>query len=381
MLSQTEYKIQEIKVENMKSNEDILNEIHHAKTHSKSARKIYRNAVKQYTQQQESSLYELIQEADHEEEKGTRWRDRQLKTRLLEYRQHLINTYKKNTVQAYFNAIKSIYNYYEIEIGTLPSINKRQLNIPEPINYDDLPTHEIIRKALDIADLRMKAIILFMSSSGCAKRETLNLTIQSFIEATSDYHNSNNIYDVLKELEKRDDVIPTFRLRRQKTNKYYYTFCSPEAVQAIITYINTFEKPIHPNDKLFPIHEDYITLLFIQMNNQLGLGKKGTFNRLRSHNLRKFHASQLYNDGMSLDEIDALQGRRKDTTHTAYFMENPSKLKEKYIEHLDCLTINLDVNSLNLKSEEYLQLEKENKELKDDLNTILDRIEKLEKIL
>ena len=84
---------------------------------------------------------------------------------------------------------------------------------------------------------------------------------------------------------------------------------------------------------------------------------------------------------MSLDEIDALQGRRKDTTHTAYFMENPSKLKEKYIEHLDCLTINLDVNSLNLKSEEYLQLEKENKELKDDLNTILDRIEKLEKII
>lgn len=367
----------------MKSNEDILNEIHHAKTHSKSARKIYHNAVKQYTQQQEQSLQKLIQEADQEEEQRTRWRDRRLKKRLLEYRQHLIQHYKKNTVQAYFNAIKSIYNYYEIEIGTLPSLNKRQLNIPEPINYNDLPTHEIIRKALDLSDNRMKAIILFMSSSGCAKRETLNLTIQDFIEATREYHTKNDIYDVIQELEKRDDVIPTFRLHRQKTNKYYYTFCSPEAVQAIINYLNTFEKPLTPEDKLFPIHEDYITLLFIQLNNQLGLGKKGTFNRLRSHNLRKFHASQLYNDGMSLDEIDALQGRRKDTTHTAYFMENPSKLKEKYIEHLNCLTINLDVNSLDLKSEEYLLLEKENqmyREKEEKINSILERLEKLEKM-
>ena len=366
----------------MKSNEDILNEIHHAKAHSKSSQKVYHNAVKQYCRQQGQTLYELIQEADQEED-GIRWRDRRLKKRLIEYRQLLITQYKQNTVHGYFTAIKSIYNYYEIEIGTLPRINKMQLNIPEPINYDDLPTHEIIRKALDLSDNRMKAIILFMSSSGCARRETLNLTIQDFIEATREYHSKNNIYDVIQELENREDVIPTFRLRRQKTNKYYYTFCSPEAVQSILNYLNTFEKPLTPTDKLFHIHQDYLTVLFIQLNNRLGLGKKGTFNRLRSHNLRKFHASQLYNDGMSLDEIDALQGRRKDTTHTAYFMENPSKLKEKYIEHLDCLTINLDVNSLDLKSEDYLLLERENqmyREKEEKINSILERLEKLEKM-
>ncbi|WP_280634320.1 hypothetical protein [Methanobrevibacter oralis] len=36
----------------------------------------------------------------------------------------------------------------------------------------------------------MRAIILFESSSGC-----------DFIDATSEYHNSNNIYDVIQQLK------------------------------------------------------------------------------------------------------------------------------------------------------------------------------------
>ena len=233
----------------------------------------------------------------------------------------------------------------------------------------------------------MKAIILFMSSSGCAKKETLNLTIQDFIDATKEYHNSNDIYEVIKILKERNDVIPMFRLKRQKTNKYYYTFCSPEAVQALILYLLKLDKDLkekdkklNPENKLFPIHEDYVTILFGELNNTLKLGKKGTYNRLRSHMLRKFHASRLYNSGLTLDEVDALQGRRKDTTHSAYFMENPKQLKEKYIQHLDCLTINMDVDKIDIKSPEFIKLENENKELKSELSEIQDIKERLLKL-
>ena len=371
----------------MRSNEDILNEIHHAKTHSPSAKKVFRNAVKQYCNQQQSNLDQLIKEADTEEDQRIRWRDRKLKQRLLSFRQHLIENYKKNTVQSYFNAIKSIYSFYEIEIGDLPSLNLKSVNTPEPINYVDLPTKDIIKKALKIADPRMKAIILFMSSSGCAKKETLSLTIQDFIDATNEYHNANDIYEVIHQLKDRDDIIPMFRLKRQKTNKYYYTFCSPEAVQAIILHLLKVDQELkkdeklNPEDKLFPIHEDYVTMLFIELNNTLKLGKKGTYNRLRSHMLRKFHASRLYNDGLTLDEVDALQGRSKDSTHSAYFMENPKHLKEKYIQHLDCITINMDVNNLDIKSPEFVKLENENSTLKSELgkmDDILARLSKLE---
>ena len=364
----------------MKSNEEILQEIHHAKSHSKSSKKIYKNAVKQYCKYNKLSLSELIKEADEEEEAGIRWKNRKLKKRLIDFRQELIKNYKKNTIQSYFNAIRSIYHYFEIEIHDLPALNKKSINVSEPINYVDLPTKEIIKKALKIADNRMNAIILFMSSSGCAKRETLNLTIQDFIDATKDYHNSNNINEVIEILKEREDVIPMFRLKRQKTNKYYYTFCSPEAVTSLISYMLTLEQDLQPTDKLFPIHEDYVTMLFVRINNILKLGKKGTYNRFRSHMLRKFHASQLYNAGLTLDEIDALQGRGKDPTHSSYFLEDPEKLRQKYVEHLDCLTINLDVNSLEIKSPEYIELEQKYNEKEEQVNNMEERLSKVEEI-
>lgn len=364
----------------MKSNEEILQEIHHAKSHSKSSKKIYKNAVKQYCKYNKLSLSELIKEADEEEEEGIRWKNRKLKKRLINFRQELIKNYKKNTIQSYFNAIRSIYHYFEIEIHDLPALNKKNINVSEPINYVDLPTKEIIKKALKIADNRMNAIILFMSSSGCAKRETLNLTIQDFIDATKDYHNSNNINEVIEILKEREDVIPMFRLKRQKTNKYYYTFCSPEAVTSLISYMLTLEQDLQPTDKLFPIHEDYVTMLFVRINNILKLGKKGTYNRFRSHMLRKFHASQLYNAGLTLDEIDALQGRGKDPTHSSYFLEDPEKLRQKYVEHLDCLTINLDVNSLEIKSPEYIELEQKYNEKEEQFNNMEERLSKVERL-
>ena len=76
--------------------------------------------------------------------------------------------------------------------------------------------------------------------------------------------------------------------------------------------------------------------------------------------LRKFHASQLYNDGLSIDEIDELQGRGKDQTRTSYFMEDPLRLREKYIEHMGAVTINLDVERLSIKSPEFQAMETEN---------------------
>ena len=80
--------------------------------------------------------------------------------------------------------------------------------------------------------------------------------------------------------------------------------------------------------------------------------------------LRKFHASALYNDGMSLDNVNDLQGKAKNKTDQAYFMINPEDLKYEYIKHLPAITINTDVEKLSIKSPEYMQMEKENNEYK-----------------
>ena len=301
----------------------------------------YKNSIKLYTDFNEMSLSALLKEAENDEENGIRWKNRKLKERLLDFRLFLQEKYLITTVKVHFQRILTIYRHFEIEIFQLPPINLKNTNNLEPVMFEDLPTKEIIKDAVEIANPIMKAIILFISSSGCARQETLNITIQDFIDATSEYHDSNDIYEIITILIKRDDIIPTFKVKRQKTNKFYFTFCSPQAVSYILDYLIISKRTLKNEDKLFKTNLDYLNDYFHEINDTLKLGKVRKYNRFRSHMLRKFHASSLYNheNGLSLDEIDALQGRGKDNTHSAYFMENPIKLKKKYIKVLDAIII------------------------------------------
>ena len=112
--------------------------------------------------------------------------------------------------------------------------------------------------------------------------------------------------------------------------------------------------------------------MFYNINKELNLGTVGdnNYGRFRSHMLRKFHASALYNDGMSLDKVNDLQGKAKNKTDEAYFMTNPEDLKNEYINHLSAVTINKEVEKITIKSKEFLMIEKENSELKSELNGI-----------
>lgn len=301
----------------------------------------YNNVIKLYTNFNNMSLSELLKEAEKDEEKGIRWKNRKIKMRLLNFRVFLQNNYLISTAKVHFQRILTIYRHFEIEIHNLPQINLKNANKLKPIMFEDLPTKEIIKDAINITNPIMQAIILFISSSGCARQETLNITIQDFIDATREYHDSEDIYEIITILIKRDDVVPTFKLKRQKTNKFYYTFCSPEAVNYILNYLIISKRKLKNEDKLFKTNLDYLNNYFNEINESLNLGKVRKYNRFRSHMLRKFHASILYNheNGLSLEEIDALQGRGKNNTHASYFMENPKNLKEKYINSLKSILI------------------------------------------
>lgn len=113
------------------------------------------------------------------------------------------------------------------------------------------------------------------------------------------------------------------------------------------------------------------------INDTLGLGRVGRYRRFRSHMLRKFHASALYNDGMSIDKVNDLQGKAKNKTDAAYFMTNPDDLKYEYIQHLPAVTINTDVEKLSVKSPQFIQMEKENEALKSEVGSMRNEIEEV----
>lgn len=320
---------------------EIMNEFIKVRNLNKRTVYGYNNAIKLYMDFNKMSLSELLKEAEKDEENGIRWKNRKIKMRLLNFRVFLQNNYLISTVKVHFQRILTIYRHFEIEIHNLPPINLKNTNKLKPIMFEDLPTKEIIKDAINITNPIMQAIILFISSSGCARQETLNITIQDFIDATREYHDSDDIYEIITILIKRDDVVPTFKLKRQKTNKFYYTFCSPEAVTYILDYLIISKRKLKNEDKLFKTNLDYLNSYFNEINESLNLGKVRKYNRFISHMLRKFHASILYNheNGLSLEEIDALQGRGKNNTHSSYFMENPKNLKEKYINSLESILI------------------------------------------
>lgn len=361
------------------NNNELLKTLAISCNHSEETQRIYRLALTNYASYFNQDLHELLAEAEEDENNNLKWKHRRVKAKLTKYRHHLLQKYALNTVKKHMIAINKFYRFYDIEIQKLPMINEKSMQKAQPIYFKDLPDKEIIREAVSIASPFMKAVILFICSSGSGRAETLNLTIQDYIDALSEYvpRRSRNIYEIIDITNKNDNVVPTFNIKRIKTNKYYTTYCSPEAVKAINAYLLTRTDPLTNESALFKTHPQYLINNFQKINEYLGLGKVGKYNRFRSHMLRKFHASALYNDGMSLDKVNDLQGKAKNKTDQAYFLINPEDLKYDYIQHLPAVTIGKEIEKISIKSPEFMQMEKENQSLKTEMNKMRNEIDEI----
>ena len=341
-------------------------------------------ALNHYTQFQKATLHELISEADQEEEQGIRWKNRRLKRRLIAYRNHLKNEMSINSAKAYFSKVKGFYNHHEIEIGKLPAWNLKNANVPAPITPEDLPTREIIRQAVEIADPIMRAIILFAVSTGMTRSEILNLKIGDFLTATQEYHQADNIQDALQKLlDYPGEMVPCFESRRVKNNKYIVTFATPEATLEVCNYLlirdkrnHKYHRPALSNiDQLFKISGNTYIDKFTALNDALNLGKRGHFARLRGHMLRKYNATMLEKYGMSREYVRTLQGKSNGAVDDVYFYVDKSALKKEYLKAIDGVLILSEVKKVNQYSDEYLELKKENEQLREQ-NRLIEKLER-----
>ena len=293
-----------------------------------STRSGYMSAISKYTDFHNMSMEDLISEALSDENDSIPLKKRRIKLRLLDFRSFLIESnLSSNSIKTYFSKICTFYTHFEIEIPILPQVKYQK---EYEINFQDLPTKSHIAEAVEISPLGLKAVILFMASSGTAKAETLSLSVGDFVNATSSYHSGGSLDSVLDELTNKK-VIPTFYLKRIKTDKYYYTFCSPEATGHIVRYLKS-RPGLSVNDQLFDFKNSQLLSKFQYINDSLGWGFKGKYRFFRSHTLRKFHASNI---GLSAEYIDMLQGRGKSVVHETYIKTNPSRLKEIYESVVD----------------------------------------------
>lgn len=279
------------------------------------------------------------------EEESLPWKKRQIKKDLTGFRNWLYEYYLPSTCSRYFGRVQTFFRWQELELVPLPKVNKRGVNDLEPMTHKDMLTKEELKEALMITNPCMKAYTAFATSSGCGRSEALGLSVRDYlvgndIDLSTNKNNQFNSY-IRKLLIKLDttDKVPLFKIRRKKTNKYYFTFCTPQANGLIREYLLGSERKLSLDSQLFDLTFHKLQEYCQQVNDDLDLGSARNMNRFRSHMLRKYNASTLYNNGMHMEDVDSLQGRGKDSTHSAYFMEDPYKLKEKYCKYVECLTI------------------------------------------
>lgn len=334
--------------------------------------KVYDHAITQYVKFNQMTLTELMNEADMEEEQGIRWKRRKLKTRLINFRNYLIDYgYAKETINTIMKRVMTFYRHYEIEIHHLPRVN-----IQSTVEIR-LPTREDLQVAVESSKPLMKSIILFLSSSGMSKVDCLKLSVGDYINGTYDYHHTNDINEALSILKDRDDVIPSFSLTRTKTNKFHHTFCSPEASTSIVNYLYSRKDKLTMDSPLFKISYLWLSVKFENLNEQLGLGVTAgnEYGVLRCHTLRKYHATTLRNDGLSIDIINSLQGKAKNKVDAAYYVDTPEQLKRMYMEHVNCLYI---TDEKRYKSENEV-LKEENETYKQNLDELWAELNNMKK--
>lgn len=367
----------------MKSTPQILSQVFTERRSSESTQKSYTRAVRFFEDHAGKTIGELLTIADNEETNNIHWKNSTLKPILISYRAWLYDKYKEKTANLYFTAITTIFRHFEIIIGPLPYFSRKNINKAIPIRPGQLPDRELLSEIIGITTPLLKAIILLSSSSGLSRIDILNLTVKQYLEATYEYHNSNDIFTAIDRMKDSEvDVIPTFVLKRQKTGQEYYTFCSFEAVKAINHYLVGRTDDFNKNSPLFKVAGRYLNNLFTDINKQLDLGSAGTYGRFTPHMLRRYHATQLAEAGMSVDKINLLEGRKvHGVLHESYIRMKPEVLKKEYIEALPYLVIEDYTKvktELDVTKEELDKATSKNIELQNDLNDIFERLEKLE---
>ena len=227
-------------------------------------------------------------------------------------------------------------------------------------NERKLPTkEELILLLKSCNTIKQKAIILTQFASGLSNSDVVKLTVGQFENGID----NNNICKI--------------RMRRHKNENEFITFLSPEAVEAIQTYLRVERENIVDSQPLFtkfksseiPLAAIAIVHMYANLCDGLGWSKEGNaFRKITGHMGRKWLKTNLTNAGMPRAPLETLLGHYiKDGTDDNYYMTNENHLKSLYIKYLPNITID-PVETLTLESEEYKSIKEENKALKEQID-------------
>ncbi|MDO9044324.1 MAG: tyrosine-type recombinase/integrase [Methanobacteriaceae archaeon] len=360
----------------------------------KGTQRSYTVAMKKYCQLTNMSPAELIDEAELEETNGIKMSRRKIETHVLGFKKDLKDKgIARSTTNLYISAIRSFYDAFDIVFPKL-RMEKGDLTLEE--NYGKLMKKEEILELANAANNREKALIYLMALSGMAQQEARNLTVNKFLQSTSEAINKQikSVDDLFNYESELSQEILTFHITRQKVNYRYITFVPPEATREIINYlkersygrnekirIKDNDSPLFVNNYGNEMSSDVVVTNFRRIGEKIGLKKKkGKYSYWRAHSLRKYFISTIVNDLGDKILADFLAGHKIDDVTRAYWYFDPEKLKKRYIKSLNHLSLD-NIKVKDIESLEYKKLVEDSKLKDDKIKAMERRMELIEKLI
>ncbi|MEN6329624.1 MAG: tyrosine-type recombinase/integrase [Methanobacteriaceae archaeon] len=300
-----------------------------------------------------------------------------------------------NTIINRLDTVKAFYHAFNVDTK---NINKINLIEPAQLVDNKIVSLDQVKEALELSNLRDKAIILLHLSSGMEATELRCLTYGDFINSIAEYIDLEpkelfNVKKIANELLKINEIVGTWKIEKNRTGKPYVTFNTPESTKAILSYLidrKRKNKVIKsPNDPLF-VNSQNQTLkksshgsIFKRVNNRANFGyltKKRRF--FSSTMLRKYFKNKLNESGMDESTINALLGQKLDD-NIDYYSDNEIKvLKNKYIGALDELSINkVTIEKEIIIPDEYKKLMDRLNEKENELEAIKKHLKQIEQVM
>lgn len=334
-----------------------------------------------YCQHTHKTPTQLIEEAEIEEDQRTRMKNRIIKKQLKNFLDHLYQgNYSFNYIKSIMGTVREFYREYDIE---LPKQIIRVHNQSQKFTTDDIIQKEHIKKALEIADTKWKAIILTMASSGMGSGELRSLTIEDLRKGLSDIgvKQSTSIGEIKELVEENPDHIITWKIARIKTGYPYFCFSSPEALSFIVKYLS--DKYVPGQEYLFGnrsgkrLLPGVMTYNFGKINDQACFGYVDGKRFFHSHGLRSFFASTLYRAGLPQLTIDFFLAHKINPVTEAYFKADIGALKQEYVKVLPELSFIEPVETRVITDDLLVELERKREQDREQMRKMQRQIDML----
>jgi len=318
--------------------------------------------------------------------------------KINEYFNNYIENLKESgkstiTIINRLDTVKAFYKEYDVDIEVLNSIispNEYCFSPNEIISQDQ------IKEAIELSSLRDKAIILLHMSSGIEATELRYLTYGDFINSVEEYIDLKpdeifNIEKLADILFKMDEIVGTWKIRKNRTGKPYVTFNTPESIKAILSYlldrkrknkvIKSRKDPLFVNSQNQALNVSAHGAIFKRVNNRANFGyitKKRRF--FSSTMLRKYFKTKLYESGVDESTINAILGQNLDSNINYHSNAEIKLLKTKYMDILK--NISIEKSDIEIvTSKKYNNLIKKLKEKDKELEEIKIHLNHIKQIM